>query len=152
MRSRKPFRMKGLFLLSLSSLPNCRGITICLLIGAIALVHTPVAGINVPYDNNRSSPDPTDPDFSYSYVLNKDVRYRKPKYFNVNSSNQSSASNVNKNITDNASTSVRGIKDSGKGSTTALVSASSPVSVSSSYSTSSSTPKLTMVSGSRNER
>lgn len=138
--------MKGLYLLSLSSLPNYRGITICLLLGAIALVHTPVAGINVPYDSNRSSPDPTDPDFSYSYVLNKDVRYRKPKYFNTISNNQSSASNVNKNVTNNT------IKQSGKGSTTALASASNPVSVSS-YSTSlSSTPKLTMVSGSRNER
>lgn len=149
MRSpRKPFRLKGQ-LLSISSLSSYKGLALFALLGTLAVVQTPVAGINVPYDNNRNSPDPTDPDFSYSYVLNKDVKYRKPKYFsNVSAPNNfSNISVISKSATSNStSTSARGTGSSN----TAIIAASSPVAVSSSYS--SSTPKLTLTPGLLDER
>lgn len=85
MKFRKPFRMKWLASSLSLSITVDSGALLVLLGAIIALVQTPVVGVNVPYDKNNSgvirSPDPTDIDFSYSYVLNKDVRYRKPKYF-----------------------------------------------------------------------
>lgn len=177
MRSRKPFRMKGplSFIPTWLSTSTRRNGTLLVLLGAIALVQIPVAGINVPYDSRTvRNPDPSDPDFTYSYVLNKDVKYRKPKYFsNVSPLNSDRIDNVgsgsdsvnHKNVSSSStyftsynspSTSFKG--DSGSTAIAVASSSSTSSSVSrnrqssTGFSSPSSTSKFQLTSGIRDER
>ncbi|CAL8130666.1 unnamed protein product [Orchesella dallaii] len=153
MRSRKPFRMKGLL-----GAQSCICGTFIALFGAIALVQIPVAGINVPYNRNG---DPTDMDLSYSYVLNKDVRHRKPKYFSnfptsSLASNSDNTSSVNKNLTSASIGSNPITVTKGDGATfPGIVSSSSSLSKHNgvtSLSTSSSDNRLALLSRRKDER
>lgn len=133
-KSRKPFRRKWRILELF--VHHSRTIPIVIVFGAIALVQIPVAGVNVPYESTQKGPDPSDPDLSYSYVLNKDVRYRKPKYFSNVSPVSSSSYNSGRSSRFNDTLQSSHTSSSGNGrvgnsarSSTALVAASSPVPV-----------------------